>query len=803
MPSDQSQLRPRRDRRRRFADLGLGQPQRRHRRDLRTLLAALFVLLMVASCTSEGSAPVPTPTLPSDDEYQQGLDPNELEGENAAESSDEPDYEWAVQGAGAGGFVTGMSTDLRGETHIARTDVGGAYRWDDGSETWIQLLHADRVQDPIRGDYAVESAVVAPNDPQRIYLATGISDSDPQGRILRSDDGGLNWQVGAQDLIINGNGHYRTGAERLAVHPERPDEVWFASRAQGLLKSTDGAMTFTPVPGIDGGALIDDRPVGVTFVVISAVDNTVFVGVAADGVYASHDDGASWLLLYPTEGVPTDAEIDEDGRLWVAEDRPGALRVITALPGQNASIDDVTPPTGTLRTLALDPANPAGAIVGADGIARGVWRTRDSGQNWDVVSINTSCPTLPWLDDYANDFLPTGSLLIDPITHDLWVPEGFGVWRAADAMGNANRIDLVCEAAGIEEMVSTAAVIPRGGRPVTAHWDRGLYYHGSEDPSDAIHGPTARFNSAWDLDWSEANPEVVVAVVADHRFCCEGDGGAYASGWSDDGGQTWQRFGSYDRSHPEHLRFGNIAVAADTPDNIVWVPTFNQLPHVSHDRGETWQPIYLPGLEESFNEEGDYDGGSHFTYYLNRKILAADRIEPGTFYLYHQEQGLFRSVDGGTQWERQESTGLPVGWTVGFFNAHLISSPTDAGDLVFAPGELSEEVTGLYRSTDGGANWTRQPGVQDVTAMAFGAAADPDGPATLYIAGAVNGVSGVWRQQGIEQQWEFVTSAPGGNYQLIKAMAADVEEFGTIMVGFEGTSFMVGRDRSASGGDEG
>jgi len=678
-----------------------------------------------------------------------------------------------------------MSVDGTGATLIARTDVGGAYRWDSAESSWTQMLSVDTVAAPNRLDYYVASAVVAPSDPDRIYLATGNSLSEPTGRMLRSDDGGDSWGAGQADLVIAGNADFRNGAERLAVDPTDPQEVWFGSRTDGLLVSRDGAVSFSPVDGIPV-ADASDAPVGVTFVIAEPDGVSIWVGVARIGVFRSQDDGASWEQVYSTDAVPVDADTDTDGRLWVVEDQPAGLRIV-----DGESIDELPPMADSLRVLGLDPDDPDVAFVGGSGIADGrLWRTVDRGATWESLDFETTCPDVPWLDIYPNDYFPAGSLLIDPADGALWIPEGFGIWREPEPSG---ALELECEVDGVEEMVTNDVVIPSGGRPVTAQYDRGIFHHGGTTPDLATQGPTSRFNSAWDLDWSPSDPSVVFAVVADHRFCCEQDGRAYASGWSEDGGITWNRFESYDGGHPSDLRFGNIAVSADDVDNLVWLPTFNKAPHVTFDRGRTWAEVTLPGTEGMLNDEGERVGGSHFNFYLNRKVLAADRVEPDTFYLYHQDLGVFRSTDGGVSWSLQPSEGLPTGWTVGYFNATLITSPSTPGHLMFAPGVLVEEATGLYESFDGGATWERRRGVSEVTAAAWGAPAPGSEQLTLYIAGTVGGSTGVWRTAASDQaSWELVARAPAGNYQLIKVLGADLDEYGAIVVGFEGTSFLVG-----------
>ena len=91
-------------------------------------------------------------------------------------------YVWRNVAIGGGGFVTGLLFHPREKNLLyARTDVGGAYRSDDGGKHWIPIT------DWIGGlDFTgIESFAVDPADANRIYLAAGIY-SNMRAAILRT-----------------------------------------------------------------------------------------------------------------------------------------------------------------------------------------------------------------------------------------------------------------------------------------------------------------------------------------------------------------------------------------------------------------------------------------------------------------------------------------------------------------------------------------------------------------------------------------------------------------------------------------
>ena len=259
---------------------------------------------------------------------------------------------WALE-IGGGGYVRGMEVHAAG-VRFARTDVGGAFLYDEATSRWNQVLLHGSVTDPVEPDYQVEAVAIAPSDPDRLYLSGGNSFDRDSGRVLVSRDGGATWTSGSQRFPIDGNAEFRTGGERLSVHPVDPDVVWLGTRAGTLWRSTDGALSFEQISGVPDGSGWEpglDRA-GITFVEVTS--DAVSVGVAASGVWRSNDDGASWTQLWTSTGLPFDAETDAAGRLWVAEPQDTRVQRFDPATGETATIQ----PAGnrTFSTVATDPS---------------------------------------------------------------------------------------------------------------------------------------------------------------------------------------------------------------------------------------------------------------------------------------------------------------------------------------------------------------------------------------------------------------------------------------------------------------
>ena len=157
-------------------------------------------------------------------------------------------YEWKNVAIGGGGFVTGVLFHP-GEKGLAyaRTDVGGAYRWDDQARRWIPLtdwLGAE--DDNLMG---IESIAIDPSDPERVYLAAGtyLNPKLGNGAILRSSDRGRTFQRTNLPFKLGGNEMGRGNGERLAVDPNDGRVLFFGSRGAGLWRSEDGGARWTQV----------------------------------------------------------------------------------------------------------------------------------------------------------------------------------------------------------------------------------------------------------------------------------------------------------------------------------------------------------------------------------------------------------------------------------------------------------------------------------------------------------------------------------------------------------------------------
>lgn len=261
-----------------------------------------------------------------------------LAGTTAAAPSEA--YEWknVVTGAG-GGFVPGIIfNESEKDLIYARTDIGGAYRWNAADERWIPLT--DFVGWDDWNKNGVDALATDPVDPDRVYMAVGTytnSWDQNNGSILRSTDRGDTWQTTTLPFKVGGNMPGRSMGERLTVDPNDNSILYFGARSgHGLWKSTDYGVTWNEVTSFPNpGNYVQDPSneytsdiVGLAWITFDKTTGsagqatqTIYVGVADkdQSVYRSTNGGLTWSAVagQPTGYIPHHGVFDSDGSLYI------------------------------------------------------------------------------------------------------------------------------------------------------------------------------------------------------------------------------------------------------------------------------------------------------------------------------------------------------------------------------------------------------------------------------------------------------------------------------------------------------
>jgi xyloglucan-specific exo-beta-1,4-glucanase len=158
---------------------------------------------------------------------------------------------WTSVKWGGGGYVTGLTFHpTTPGLMYARTDIGGAYRWNNSNGSWTPITDGIGFNGGESEFHGVESIALDPTNDQLVYLVTGMYTKDGSGnlfngRIYASSNRGLTWTHYDLPFPVGGNEGGRAIGERLKLDPTNPSTMFYASRTAGLWKSTNSGQTWT------------------------------------------------------------------------------------------------------------------------------------------------------------------------------------------------------------------------------------------------------------------------------------------------------------------------------------------------------------------------------------------------------------------------------------------------------------------------------------------------------------------------------------------------------------------------------
>jgi hypothetical protein len=653
-----------------------------------------------------------------------------------------------------GGFVTGLAFS-RVEPGIlyARTDIGGAYRYDPAARRWVPLT--DFVSRKDARYMGIESIAPDPVDPNRVYMAAGMYAQDwaGPGAFMRSDDRGTSWHVTRMEsLKMGGNDLGRANGERLAVDPNDPKTLLFGSRRNGLWKSSDEARTWSPLESFP--VREDPRGLGIPFVLFEpssgkpgAATRLIYAGVSRSeqNLYRSSDAGQTWQLVphQPAGFLPSRAALDRDGTLYVSYgDDPGPFAVkdgaLYRFDPKGEAWTDITPARPTkddsfgYGAVGVDPSHPGTLLATTiDRWAAGgeIFRSTDRGKTWKPLLSRAVLDSAGVAHPYHHrQKLDTpqwmGAIAIDPFApeHAL-VVDGGGVWATEDltqADGN-EKTHWSYRTRNLEETAVRGIISPPEGAPLLSVMaDLCGFRHDSltESPKRGnFENPTCASGDA--IDFAGSQPSVM-ARVGNYPW----DGSRRPRGAiSRDGGISWAQFGSEPAGSNGE---GSVAVSADGA-TLLWAAR-DSSPARSTDAGATWSaaqglpaPAKVPGWAP-----------------LNVRV-AADRVAATKFYVYDALAGkAYASGDGGATFELA-SAALQALPEYDLTVASIQSVPGREGHVWITGGRE------LFRSDDSGHTYASVAGVEEAFGVGFGQPAPGQQYPAIYLSGPVQGVTGFFR----------------------------------------------------------
>ncbi|MBQ1464110.1 MAG: cellulose-binding protein, partial [Ruminococcus sp.] len=410
----------------------------------------------------------------------------------AGKTGDALSYNWSNVAIGGGGYITGIVYNP-GEEGLAyaRTDIGGAYRFDKSQDKWVAIT------DHFGGDQwnliGIESIASDPKEPNRVYAACGTYMGE-NGAIIASGDYGKTWKQFDLPFGCGGNNSGRGVGERLKVDPVNNNVVYFGSRTDGLWKSEDYGENWTKVESfpVKGDYLQEGNAIGIMWVEFDPATDDVYAGAAmlsGECIYRSKDGGNTWEALPANNKgqYPLQAVISPNGNMYLAySDTCGPNSdphngAVYAMELSSGKFTDITPDVndghyGGYGGITLDNNDPDTVVVTSlsfwDDKGDNIYRTTDGGKSWkslytktekNFVMDTSQAQWLDWGRDEAKTGWWTAAVALDPFNSDK-VSYGTGATLFSTVnltdLGSSTPVTIEFDAYGIEETAVYDMVTP-------------------------------------------------------------------------------------------------------------------------------------------------------------------------------------------------------------------------------------------------------------------------------------------------------------------------------------------------------
>ncbi len=644
---------------------------------------------------------------------------------------------------GRSATITGVPGDR--DTYYFGSSGGGVWKTSDGGTRWRNI------SDGFFGG-SVGAVAVAESDPNVIYA--GLGEKTVRGNVSsnfgvwKSTDAGKSWRfVGLENTRHIG---------RIRIHPSDPDTVyvaamgdlWQASEARGVYKSTDGGATWEKV-------LYANEDAGAVDLVFEPGNPRI--------LYASTWNVRRTPHSFSSGGPGSD--------LWKSTDSGEAWEKLTELPNM---------PDGPIGIIGVtvSPANPDRVWALIEAEDGGVFRSDDAGETWKKVNSDRALRSRAWyysriIADSQNEnrvYVMNVSYAVSEDGgktftlhraphgdhHDLWIDpddnqrmiiaddggaqvstDGAESWSTYHNQPTAQFYRIATDdhfpyrIYGAQQDNSAIRILHRtNGKAITERdWEvtaggESAYHAIDPKDNDIVYGGTFkgylnRYNHAngqrrainvWPL-----NPAGSGVEVMKYRFnwnyptffSQHDPNRLYAFSHrvhvSTTEGQNWQTISpDLTRAIPETLVssggpitqdntgvefYATILTANESPheQGVLWTGSDDGLIHLTRDGGETWQDVTPPQAPRLLM----WNSIDIHPTQPGGAYVAGTLYKTGDFKPY-----LYRTTDYGNTWKK-----ITAGIEPPHFTRVLRADPQRLG-LLYAGTEY-----GMYVSFDDGANW--------------------------------------------------------------------------------------------------
>lgn len=680
-----------------------------------------------------------------------------------------------------GGFVNSIA--FGSNFMVCDTDVfNGCIRYA-GDDEWQNLLRSDNLAEDQWNPRPDNRAAITKEDRRGANngtYQTWVAPDDTiytawNGQLYRNDgDGFVPTILPPKAFLSDGPGISRYFTRAIESNPNNPAEVLVGTHNDGCYYSRDGFRKHVlelPLPP----TVKDIQGTPAPYLVAWGQDGSAYVHVFGTGTYHAPDgpDG-EWSLLGGPKHVSCLKVCPTTGHVFACEMRTDRNHVIDALWLFDGEWSQV-PGSKNAFQFAVDPNDPTHWVwTNENG---GWWRQRGGERIWNEVNFYAGDGEAAWLSNRARKIY-VGCIEFDPVISErIWITEGTGV-SYSDLAADPVMHDM---SNGISELITTCGLsAPSNPVMLVGCLDKPIWlsenghYTGWRYPNQTK--PDAGYGHCTSLDYAADDPQWIAAV-------CYGGTGNAMSGWSENGGQSWQVLPP-PPGQDRWVQGGDLAVS--TKGNILIAEGNN---------GKVWGikdgrhfPVSLTGEAQ---EEKAINA-----YYTLRDCLTADKTRPGTFAFLHNNafengrdengnwipnphSGIWVNHEGGEgPWEHTFKGVIgtvPGTHTAQYWQARLAYVPGFTGELLYsAYTGHADGAKHLYWLKDDGREIVELPPLK-LRSFDMGMPAEEGGRPSVWFWGTVGEVVGWYVTFDWFETFQLITERPVNSIGEVSlsAMMAD------------------------------
>jgi hypothetical protein len=630
-----------------------------------------------------------------------------------------------------------INTIIPDGTRLYVATAGGGV-WRRQNNAWTPLTETV-------GTLSVGSMAMDPSDHNRLYVGLGDPFDGTGVGVLISTDGGDNWS----DPIFLGNS---TIIPQILVDPTTPSIV-LAATDQGLYRSTNSGTSWSLVPiatGLATGPYIwTIASTGGHGFVLSLAEAVVDSHLTDNGqVWYSTNDGASWTR---STGVAAQTAI---GRVTVAS-APSSPQTVYAMAADSSSSssDDLyeiyKSTNGGQSWTALNAASKQ--IKGGGGAMSGL--TNQQGWYDQVVLVDPSNPSVVYFGgalsavkttdggstfSQISDWLGNGAPYVHADFHagavdssGLYFGTDGGLFQSTNggtSFSNSLNTGLVTHL--LYSVCSTPASpsVVLGGMQdngtrlrvgATSTFDEVLGGDGFGCAASRTNGQrlmgsyyfdSIQTSSNGGASWQDATSGITEAgdqnnapfdtKIIPWEGAASTGNELYTSSFvnvykSTNFGASWTALPTSPVGSGIEIRNVNVAAANQS---IVGVVASGGGVFLSKDGGQTWTTVANGKLTDATA----LPNSDRSLSYIHFDVSNANTVYVTSVAPEASVNHIWKSVDFGAHWASIDGNGLPVGVPINIIKSDPKPVSGQAGKVLYAGTHM-----GVYRSTDGGATWSR------------------------------------------------------------------------------------------------